>query len=343
VKFAAADAAVRGALGTRFTAAVLRIEREGRPVFERAYGSVDDAGGPAIDVAARFDIASITKPFVATAALELVARGVLDLDRKLSGGLIPEWSGTAHDPITLRALLAHTSGMNSGADYRQLLGENVERFALRRPLAAEPGERVIYSDLGFIALATVIERAARTSLRSVMRSEAVRLGCAALDFRPGFRDRAQIPATEDDGWRGRVRGAVHDEKAFLMGGVAGHAGLFATAYDVARLAEAYLAAERGRPTPLDAALAREAIREQAYEPILRRGLGWALKTRDDNSCGALMSPSTFGHTGFVGTCVWADPERDFQVVFLTNAVYFGRKDMRDVRISVYDAATAEFI
>jgi CubicO group peptidase (beta-lactamase class C family) len=341
VSFTAVDAAVRAALGTRFTGAVVRIEHGGRPVFERAYGAVDADGGAPVEVTTRFDLASITKPFVATAALELVARGNLALDATLCD-LFPEWRGTPHETITLRMLLAHTSGMNSGADYRQLLGHNVERFAYTRDLVAAPGERVIYSDLGFITLGAAIERVTGRSLRSVIARTSTAVNTEACDYRPRETDQAAIPATEDDGWRGRVRGFVHDEKAYLMGGVAGHAGLFGTAFDVARLTEAYLGPLAGRPSMLDAALVAEAVREQAFDPTLRRGLGWALKTRDDNSCGAVMSNTTFGHTGFVGTCVWADPQRDLQVVFLSNAVYFGRKDMRDVRISVYDAAAAAF-
>jgi CubicO group peptidase (beta-lactamase class C family) len=142
-----------------------------------------------------------------------------------------------------------------------------------------------------------------------------------------------------------VRGAVHDEKAYLMNGVAGHAGLFGTARDVAALARAF--ALRAGPDASAAcvvppALAREAVREQGADPVLRRGLGWALKTSDQNSCGAAMSGATFGHTGFTGTSVWSDPERDLTVVLLTNAVYYGRRDLRDVRAAVCDACVAEF-
>ena len=123
-----------------------------------------------------------------------------------------------------------------------------------------------------------------------------------------------------------------------MGGIAGHAGLFGNAADVAALAEAYLGPLHGRPGILPPELAREAVREQAYDPVLRRGLGWALKTSDDNSCGRWMDPASFGHTGFVGTCVWADPERDVQAVLLTNSVYFGRNDTRALRAAFYEAA-----
>ncbi len=165
-----------------------------------------------------------------------------------------------------------------------------------------------------------------------------RLGAHATAFRPPGRERASIPATETDAWRGSVQGEVHDEKASLAGGVAGHAGLFGDARDVALLAEWYLGALNGRATPLDRGLAREAVREQARDPVLRRGLGWALKTSDDNSCGALMARASFGHTGFTGTSVWADPERDCSVVLLTNAVHHGRVDLRPIRAAVADAA-----
>jgi serine-type D-Ala-D-Ala carboxypeptidase len=323
------------ACGTQFTAAVARIEHHGRVIFERAYGvtRADELGRP-VFADTRFDLASLTKLFVATLILQLVADRRLELDDSLAP-LLPEWRDAPQADVTLRMLLAHTSGMNSGADYRAIVNENVTEFALRSPLIATPGARVVYSDLGFIALGVVLERAAGRSLpASVARSFP-----PSLMFRPHATRRPEVPATEEDGWRGRVQGLVHDEKAYLMGGVAGHAGLFGTAADVAALTEAYLGPLHARNGALlPRALVREAIAEQAGDPVLRRGLGWALKTSDENSCGRGMSRSSFGHTGFVGTCIWADPERDLQGVLLTNAVYFGRdEDMRDLRATFYEA------
>src|SRR6202035_4207029 len=156
-------------------------------------------------------------------------------------------------------------------------------------LAAPPGDHVIYSDLGFIALGTILARAARTSLATAVESTVHAWDARSIAYNPPARERTAIPATETDPWRGSVQGTVHDEKAHLLGGVAGHAGLFGTARAVALRGECYLAAPHARPTPLDRTLAREAVREHADDPILRRGLGWALKTKDDNSCGALMS------------------------------------------------------
>ncbi len=266
--------------------------------------------------------------------MQAVADGTLALDEPLLRWF-PEWTGTAHAPITLRMLLAHDSGINSGADYRLLLGFDVERYAIGRDLVETPGRRVIYSDLGFIALGALIARVRGCGLAAIFDRA---LGSPTNGYLVPLVRRPDVPATEEDGWRGRVQGRVHDEKAYLMGGVAGHAGLFGAASDVARLTEAYLGPLCGRANallPLE--LVRESVREQAFDPTLRRGLGWALKTKDANSCGRLFARETFGHTGFVGTCVWADPTRDLQGVLLTNTVYFGRHDTRDLRASFYEA------
>jgi CubicO group peptidase (beta-lactamase class C family) len=323
---------VREACGSRFTAAVLRVERGGAVVSERAFGSVDDSpGAAAIDVTTRFDLASLTKLFVAGAALRAVAAGTLDLDAPLLD-VVPEWKGRPQAAITLRMLLAHTSGMQSGADYRTL------------------GERVIYSDLGFIALGVVLARGAGRGLPAVLARSNAAFGANDAVFRPTVSPRGAIPATELDLWRGRVRATVHDEKAHLLNGIAGHAGLFGTAADVAALTEAFLAPATARGASsvpawlapaLPAGLARESVVEQGADPVLRRGLGWALKTSDANSCGPAMSRATFGHTGFTGTSVWADPVRDLSIVLLTNAVYFGRNDLRDVRAAVCTAVVEE--
>ena len=321
---------------------MLRVERAGALAFERAYGRLGAAEDSDVEVTTRFDLASLTKVFVATAALEAAERGRIALDEPASVWF-PEWRTGPHAAITPRMLLAHTSGMQSGADYRTLLDCDVERFARELPPAAAPGEKVIYSDLGFIALGTLLAFAGDVSLGHVVDEMAWRRGLEATGFRPRNDDPQRFPSTEEDSWRGRVRGSVHDEKAHLMGGVAGHAGLFGTARDVAAIAEVFLGPTCGRSANgLAPALALEAISEQGSDAVLRRGLGWALKTSDENSCGAAMSRATFGHTGFTGTCVWADPARDLSVVLLTNAVYFGRRDLRDVRAAVCDAAVAEF-
>ncbi|MBV9648057.1 MAG: serine hydrolase [Candidatus Eremiobacteraeota bacterium] len=341
---ARADAIISGALQQRWTAAVLRVESGGALFFERAYGTLDDgAEACRIDPSTAFDLASLTKVVVATAALRAVAEGRIALDVPLTT-VVPEWCNTDRRSTTLRMLLAHTAGMASGADYRELLREDVEQFALRRELVAPAGERVVYSDLGFIALGCVLERVYCRSLASIVGATAQAAVAQTLTYRPRAAAASKIPATEDDGWRGRLRGVVHDEKAYLMGGVAGHAGLFGSALDVSRFAEAFLKAWRGQTSAvLPVALARAACEEAAFDPVLRRGLGWALRTTDENSCGTLMGPRTFGHTGFTGTCMWADPDRDLSIVLLTNAVYFGRSDVRELRAAVCDAVVEDVV
>ncbi len=348
------DDVVRAAhAARRFTAAVVRVERAGACVFEAAYGTTSDplhdeageARACAIAVDTRFDLASLTKLFVASAAIRAASDGVFGLDEP-AARVLTEWRDTAYAPITWRMVLSHTGGLRSGADYRTLFDEDVARFALTTALVASPGERVVYSDLGFIALGVALARAHGRSLASVVETTAHALGAVDFAFAPRGHARLSIPATEDDAWRGRVRGVVHDEKAYLLGGVSGHAGGFGTAADVARLTDAFLAVACGRasrsPATIAPEFARDAVREWGPDAVLRRGLGWALKTLDDNSCGAAMSFATFGHTGFTGTCVWADPERDLSVTFLTNAVYYGRGDLRLVRADVCDAAVEAF-
>jgi CubicO group peptidase (beta-lactamase class C family) len=331
---------VRAALGERFSAAVVRVEQHGRVVYERAFGRTRD-DGPATPcfVDTRFDLASITKVFVASVALCNVAKRRLALDARLTD-LIPEWRDTDHEPITLRRILAHDAGFKSGADFRTLLDRNVEQFVLAEPLAGAPGGPAVYSDLGFIALGTLLRRLAGRSLARAVEAPLCAWGATATAYSPRGPERNAIPATETDAWRGSVQGTVHDEKAHLMGGVAGHAGLFGPARDVALLGEWYLGALYRRASPLDRDLVCEAVREQAREPTRRRGLGWVLRTGDEAACGSLMSPSTFGHGGFTGTSIWVDPERDLNVVLLTNAVHHGRHDIRPIRAAVCDAAVA---
>lgn len=288
-------------------------------------------------------MASLTKIFASTLALDAVGRGELPLDEPLVRWF-PEWGGTDRASIALRNLLAHDSGMHSGADYRVLLDCDVIRYTLERELSAPVGERVIYSDLGFIALGALLERSSGMALPALLARGQEVLGGGNAFYRPHPRERGSFPATEDDGWRGRVQGFVHDEKAYLLGGVAGHAGLFGTAADVARLAQTYLSPLCGRParSHLPASLIEASTSEQAPDDVLRRGYGWALKTSDANSCGRLLSRRTFGHTGFVGTCVWADPERDLLGVLLTNSVYFGRSDTRELRAAFYEGIVMDF-
>lgn len=318
----------------------MRVEHGGRLAFEGAYGRTRRDDGDPVFVDTRFDLASLTKIVVSTVALAHVSSGRIELDAPLTG-LIPEWRNTPHAPITLRMILSHDAGFASGADYRGLLesGVRVEEYALTRELVAAPREKVVYSDLGFITLGVIIERLRSRSLQSIVAETLAGSGTPSLGFRPPQAERKRIPATERDEWRGLVQGSVHDEKAHVMGGVAGHAGLFGDARDVARVAEIYLGALRGgEAAPLDLDIVRESLKEQAFDPIARRGLGWVLRTSNENSCGTKMGSRAFGHTGFTGTSLWCDPDLDVGVVLLTNAVHFERGDLRALRAAVCDEA-----
>ncbi len=175
-----------------------RPRRAQRPRRVRARrGTLRDDGGGPVFVDTRFDLASITKVFVATVALVLVARGTLTLDGPLAP-LVAEWRGGAHAPITLRQILAHSAGFRSGADYRTLLDENVERFAVSAALVAAPGERVVYSDLGFIALGVVLARAAGRPLRALVEQELRGFGARRTTFATAVRE--AVRATERDDW-----------------------------------------------------------------------------------------------------------------------------------------------
>jgi CubicO group peptidase (beta-lactamase class C family) len=302
-----------------------------------------------------FDLASLTKPIAtATAVLQLCERGALDLDARVAAYLPAFAAGGKHD-VTIRHLLAHTSSLPawellylpgrsgaSGAAVRpcRTIAQAVTRICAM-PVDEPPGRRVVYSDLGFIVLGFLVERLAGTSLQAYTRRFV--FGPLAMEHTRFAPPRAWWPrcaATEEGnayervkaaeqglgrwfGWRKTVlRGQVHDGNAWYVGGgVAGHAGLFGTAADLCRFSAALLrgGAIGGRRILARATVA-EAIRDQA--PGLnpgRRGLGWALAGW--TFAGTRASPAAFGHTGFTGTSLLVDPERDLIVVLLTNRVH----------------------
>ena len=325
-----------------FPGAALDVGGSDGPVWQEALGTLafDQAASPAA-IDTPFDLASLTKPIVtATVFMRLVAAGAVVLDERVSA-CFPEWTGDDRTDATVGDLLEHASGLPPRLlDMPPGGRREFEHDICATPLEYAPHTRSLYSDLGFIALGTLLRRLAGRSLARAVEAPLCAWGATATAYSPRGPERNAIPATETDAWRGSVQGGVHDEKAHLMGGVSGHAGLFGTARDVALLGEWYLGALYRRRSPLDRDLVCEAVREQAREPTRRRGLGWVLRTGDEAACGSLMSPSTFGHGGFTGTSIWVDPERDLNVVLLTNAVHHGRSDIRPIRAAVADAAVA---
>lgn len=327
---------VDAAIGNVCTACVLRVERDGE-ARTYAAGTLEPGADDALCVEeSLFDLASLTKLATTALVLTYVRDGALALGTPLAE-LAPEF---ADSRVTLEQVLTHTAGLAWWRHfYKEASGlDEIVRLAAREPLAYPPGRGYAYSDLGYIMLTAGLARIGGKPFRDLLEERVLRpLGIETLRYGPV--DRARCAATELDGvWRQRrLRGEVHDENAFAMGGVAGQAGLFGTAADVAALARVY---RDGALVGAD--LAREATRERAVGPNARRGLGVALKAPDGAMCGRHFSPSSFGHSGFTGTSLWVDPQRELTVVLLTNAVYFGRDDepIYRFRVAVHEAVSA---
>lgn len=323
-----------------FPGAAVVVGRHGAVVWEKGYGTLAPGSRTAVDPArTRFDLASLTK-VVATgaAAMVLVDQGRLRLDDPVARW-IPEFRAGAKAQVTIRHLLTHRSGLPAGRVLVPGDAAGSRRLVLRAPLVSAPGARFTYSDLGPIVLGVVVERVTGERLdRFVGRAVHAPLGMHSTGFRPSRGDTSRLAASEP----GVPRGEVHDRTAHALGGVAGHAGLFATASDLARFARLMLA--RGRHG--DATL----VRDSAVALFTRRGpddrqaLGWQT-CMGGGSCGHYMGPTAYGHTGFTGTSLWIDPERELFVIVLTNWIA-GRADGRvapvavlhDVRSDVADLA-----
>ena len=260
----------------------------------------------------------------------------------------PELAGQTVDPqrVTFRHLLTHTSGLPAWRDVFAIAGpvpfppeahrplEGEARWAQALPVICnypfidQPGQRVVYSDIGLMLLGQAVQVLCSQPLDRLIDAQVLQpLGLQHTMFNPVQSGRATLaqtaPTELDLRWRQRrVWGEVHDENACGLGGVAGHAGLFSTAMDVVRFGQAWL--EEPERMGVDADLAVQAKTEQACTDDVRRGLGFVVKSRQNASAGELFSDDTFGHTGFTGTTLWADPQREWVVSCLTNGVYLGR-------------------
>ena len=291
-----------------------------------------------------FDLASLTKVVATTTVtLALAGQGALSLDDPVLRYL-PEFTACRVGPVTLGHLLTHTAGLPAGRTFHRWCGSREELLAdlYRTPLDAPPGSRVAYSDLGFIALGEVAAAVTAAPLeQAVRRLVTGPLGMTATGFNPnGPADRFAATERRADGttWAG----TVHDENARLMGGVAGHAGLFAPAADLARFAAWWVS---GAEAVVPATLRRAATTCQTAAAG-RRGFGWACSGDGFDIVGGHWPPTSVSHTGFTGTSLALDPATGLWVVLLTNAVHFGRDATgvqalrRAVHGAVYRAVTA---
>ena len=295
-----------------------------------------------------YDLASLTKVIVTTPlVMWLYETGRLDLDAPVRTCL-PEFAGGAKDRVTIADLLAHCGGLLWWTDlYRQAQDQpdaEVARFYLKRicelPLDYEPRARTVYSDLGFILLGAVLERLTSTSLDRLAADEIFSpLGMHDIQFNPPTALRDRIAPTEDDPDRGGVlRGQVHDENAYRLGGVAPHAGLFATARSLVPFAQMWLAGgTAGGRRVFDSDTVRRFSRRAHLVTDSSRAPGWDTPA-PGSSCGRRCSPASFGHTGFTGTSLWIDPAQDLFVVLLTNRVHPTRDNARlaELRPSFHD-------
>lgn len=347
VDLPATGALLERGLGVVFTAASLQVRADGQVVCRRALGYHAPAGSE-ISSASIFDLASLTKLFVVTALLALFDRRAFALDDPIVT-VIPEFAGPdgRRATVSFRNLLTHTSGLPAHVNFREESSyEAVMARVCATPLAHAPGQTVVYSDLGFMIAGETVARLSGKSLPAAIEQFVGQpLSLTSLGYRPPARLRDRIVVTEDDPRRGGLlRGDVHDENCWAMGGIAGHAGLFGTADDVAALGEMYrLGGAYGGGRQLLRPTALAAIREHARSADERRGLGWALKSGDGQSSGSRLSPDSFGHTGYTGTSIWVDPTRALTIVLLTNRVHLTRDPdpIRLIRAAVADSVVDE--
>lgn len=312
--------------------------------WRHAFGTLTYAAdSPRVTEDTIYDLASLTKVIAtATQAMRAVDAAVLRLDRRVADYL-PKWRGADREDVTIADLLEHTSGLTAYLPFfRDHHGRaEFEAAICTLPLEYAPRTQSIYSDLGFILLGFLLqdigfplERFGPEALSATGSARAQ----PELLFRPPAELRDRCAPTELDLWRGRLlQGEVHDENCWALGGVAGHAGLFGTATEVGVFARDILAGLDGEPAIARPETLARFVRKSTV-PGSSRALAWDTML-PTSSCGTRLSPRAIGHTGFTGTSLWIDPERDLYVVLLTNRVHPTRENNRiqPVRRVLHDA------
>ncbi len=317
-----------------FPACSLAVTLRGELVAHKALGRFTyDPASPEVTVASIFDLASLTKVLATTAmAMILYERGLLDLEAPVAA-IVPEFVAAFDDitldesdarrrDVTLRMLLAHSSGLPA---YEKLFLRAKTREALLRaafatPLAEAPGVRAAYSDIGFIILGVALARLADESLDAFCQREVFGpLGMTHTTFNPAPALKDSIPPTADDRtFRHRIiQAEVQDANASVLGGIAGHAGLFSGAEDLAIFSHAML--NGGHPILRSSTVELFSRRESAPEGT-SRALGWETPSAPSQS-GKHFSSRSFGHLGYTGTSLWIDPDRQLSITLLTNRTW----------------------
>lgn len=342
---------VRAIADRAFPGATLAVGINGN-VCVRAFGKLSyDAKAPAVTPETMYDIASLTKVVATTTLVEKLVEGdfpsPLNLDAPIERYL-PEWVSSRgqldwRHQVTVRHLLTHTSGLPAFKEYWRTSKSKQDTLdkIFAEPLESAPGTKMVYSDLGIILMAEIVERLTGRRLDDLAKEYIFQaLGMRNTTYNPAKNLWPRIAPTEvDNNLRHRlVQGEVHDENAYAMGGVSGHAGIFSTAPDLAAFCQMLLNGGVYRHRRI---VRRETIAEFTAPQALAqntRTLGWVVPT-EGSSSGHYFSGHSYGHTGFTGTSIWIDPDRQLFVVFLTNRVNPTRENQKlgDVRPLVHDA------
>ncbi len=325
-----------------FPSAVYLIAQKGAPVFGAALGDAvrEPAALPAT-LETIYDLASLTKPLItALLCARLVEREQLALDDRVAAHLI-EFETPDKRELTIRHLLTHTSGLPAWRPLYLLTNgakDQTLSAIAAEPLQSQPGERVTYSDLGFITLGFLLQRLTGHALDVLARDQIFApLNLQRTFFNPSMAARTGVAACETGnayerdmcerdfaggtygGWRAEtIWGQVHDGNAHFLGGFAGHAGLFADASDTLRLANQFIASQTQLLSPRTCELFRQNLTEGLNEA---RSFGWQLAATKDSTAGPSLPADAFGHTGFTGTSCWIDAELQRVFILLTNRTH----------------------
>src|SRR4051812_8754680 len=335
----------RGISAGGYPGASVVVGRRGASVWQKGFGKLSWEKGSTPVNAERtiYDLASLTKVVGTTTALMvLYDEGKIHLDDPVSR-YIPAFTGGQKDQVTLRMLLEHRSGLPAGRDLWRSAHSPAEARdeVISTPLGCEPGHCYEYSDLGADMLGFVVEAVSGQRLDEFLEERVFGpLGMTDTHFHPADSLRSRIAPTETAPPRGYpLQGEVHDENAYALGGVAGHAGLFSTAADLAVFAQMMLDGGEFNGVRV---IADSTIAQFTKRAAGTRALGWDT-CGGSGSCGQYLGADAYGHTGFTGTSLWIDPEREMFVVLLTNRVHDARakrpaKVIADVRADLADAA-----
>lgn len=336
----------RGINAGGYPGAAVVVGRKGVSVLQKGYGRLSwSADSPEVQPASSiYDIASLSKVVGTTTAIMLLYdQGRISLDAPVSRYL-PDFSGGEKDLVTVRELLTHRSGLPAGRDIWRLTHDPAEakRIILSTPLSFHPGQYYEYSDLGADVLGMIVESVSAQPLDEFLGDYVFHpLGMYQTLYTPPDSLKSRIAPTEIAPPRGYpIQGEVHDENAFAMGGVAGHAGIFSTAADLSVFAQMMLNGGEYNGVRI---LAESTVTMFTTRAAGHRALGWDTPTGSYGS-GHYLSEDAFGHTGYTGTSMWIDPDRGMFVILLTNRVHAARalhplQVIADVRSDLSDAAS----